>query len=178
MTAIPRSSVRPGPDQARAGTPAGSPNPPGAPAGPKTPGAAVAREVSAAAPGSRTFTLEMPAGLKLVNANERYPHPAVRGRVIAELRKAAWATAHNALRAGRLARMDRVRIIVEYQPPRKTRRRDGGNWAPTGKALIDGCRDAGVIPDDDSAHVLLESYRIGEPFPKGRIVLFITEVPG
>ena len=124
----------------------------------------------------RTFTLEMPAGLKLVNANARYAHPAIRGMDLAELRKAAWAIARNALRAGQLVPLDRCRIVVEYQPPRTTRRRDGGNWAPTGKALIDGCRDAGLFPDDNSEHVTEEAYRIGEPFPKGRVVLFITEV--
>jgi hypothetical protein len=45
--------------------------------------------------------------------------------------------------------------------------------------MIDGCRDAGVFPDDDSRHVVEESYRIGEPYPQGRMVLHVTEVlPG
>lgn len=126
----------------------------------------------------RTWTLAMPAGLRLVNANQSWPHPAVRGNALKELRKAAWAIAHNALRAGEIPRLERVSIVVEYQPPRLTRKRDGGNWAPSGKAYIDGIKNAGVIPDDDSEHVILESYRIGDPFPKGRIVLYITDESG
>jgi hypothetical protein len=120
----------------------------------------------------RVFTLELPAGLELVNANKRYPHPAVRGRVVAEIRKAAWAMALH----DKLPPLERVQIIVEYQPARVTRSRDGGNWAPSGKAAIDGLRDARVLEDDDSSRVMLESYRIGQPHPRGRLVLYILEV--
>ena len=120
----------------------------------------------------RTFVIEMPAGLRLLNANQR-PHWALRSRIVGELRKASFTIA----RRDRIPRLDRVRILVEYQPPQRTRSRDAGNWAPSGKALIDGIRDAKVIPDDNSRHVLEESYRIGEPFPLGRMVVYVTEVP-
>lgn len=119
----------------------------------------------------RTFTIEMPAGLELVNANDRM-HWARKARIVRELRKAGWACARKA----RVPRLDRVRVTVEYQPPTASRARDAGNWAPTGKALIDGCRDAGVLPDDNSKHVEEEAYRIGKPYPRGRIVLVLTEV--
>jgi crossover junction endodeoxyribonuclease RusA len=121
--------------------------------------------------GPRTWTLEMPAGMKLLNANQR-PHWAAKGRIVAALRLAAFACAKNA----HIPPLKQVRIVVEYQPPRKIRKRDGGNWAPTGKALIDGIRDAKIIPDDDSGHVVEEAYRIGEPYPLGRMVVHITEV--
>lgn len=124
-------------------------------------------------PEPRTFTICLPAGLELLNANER-PHWAKKARITRELRKAAWACA----RSARVPRLERATVLVEYQPPPTSRTRDGGNWAPSGKALIDGCRDAGVFPDDNSRHVVQESYKIGEPYPKGRIVLHITEVAG
>ena len=119
----------------------------------------------------RTFRIEMPAGLELVNANDRM-HWAKKARIVRDLRTAGWACAVNA----KVPRLDRVRVTVVYQPPTASRARDAGNWAPTGKALIDGLRDAGVLPDDNSRHVVEEAYRIGEPYPRGRVVLEITEV--
>jgi hypothetical protein len=124
-------------------------------------------------PSPRTFTITLPPGLELLNANDR-PHWAKKARIVRELRRAAWACA----RSARIPRLERATVLVEYQPPPASRTRDAGNWAPTGKALIDGCRDAGVFPDDNSRHVVQESYRIGEPYPKGRIVLRITEAAG
>jgi crossover junction endodeoxyribonuclease RusA len=124
-----------------------------------------------AGPEPRTWTIEMPAGMKLLNANQR-PHWAAKGRIVAALRLAGFACAKNA----HIPPLSLVRIVVEYQPPRKIRTRDGGNWAPTGKALIDGIRDAKILPDDDSSHVAEEAYRIGAPYPLGRMVVHITEV--
>ena len=124
-----------------------------------------------AGPEPRTWTIELPAAMKLLNANQR-PHWAAKGRIVAALRLAAFACAKNA----HIPPLSQVRIVVEYQPPRKIRKRDGGNWAPTGKALIDGIRDAKILPDDDSSHVVEEAYRIGDPYPLGRMVVHITEV--
>lgn len=116
-----------------------------------------------------TYVLEMPPGLRLLNANHR-PHWAVKARITRELRKAAWAIA----RRDRIPPLGQVRIVVEYQPPSNGRRRDAANWAPTGKALIDGLRDAGVIADDNSRQLVEEAYRIGLRYPRGRMVLHIT----
>lgn len=121
----------------------------------------------------RTFVIEMPAGLRLLNANQR-PHWAVKNRITRQLRTASFAIA----KRDKVPRLDRVRIVVEYQPPQRARSRDAGNWAPSGKALIDGLRDAKVLPDDNSRHVVEEAYRIGEPYPAGRMVLHVTEVAG
>lgn len=138
----------------------------------EAPGLVVAGK-SAAGPGihPRTWTVALPAGIRLLNANERL-HWAKRASITRDIRKAAWACA----KAAQVPPLARARIAVEYQPPRKSRTRDGGNWSPSGKAAIDGLRDAGVIRDDESRIVTEEAYRIGEPYPRGRLVLHVTEV--
>lgn len=124
--------------------------------------------------GPRTFTIEFPAGMRLLSANDRY-HWAERGRIIRDIRKAAWALARQA----GIPQLERARIVVEYQPPQTTRRRDGDNIPPvSGKPAIDGLVDARVLPDDSyPRHVAGLEYAIGEPYPKGRLVLHVTEVP-
>ena len=120
---------------------------------------------------ARSWVIELPAGTELLNANQRHGW-RYKARITKDLRETAgWAA-----RIARVPALERVRIAVEYQPPRVTRSRDGGNWAPSGKACIDGLRDAGVLPDDNSRHVLSETYSIGEPYPRGRLVLVISEV--
>lgn len=115
----------------------------------------------------------MPPGMLLLNANQRL-HWSEKGRRVKALREASMVLARNA----RVPLLKCARVVVEYQPPRKSRARDAGNWAPTGKALIDGLRDARVLPDDDSSHLLSEEYRIGPVFEHGRMLLHITEVTG
>lgn len=60
---------------------------------------------------------------------------------------------------------------------------DPGNAAPVVKALLDGLTDAGVWPDDDSAHVIGPDYRreeksTGQPgVHTVRLVLTDQETP-
>ena len=42
------------------------------------------------------------------------------------------------------------------------RRRDVANWAPTVKALVDGCVQAGLLPDDDTAHLIGPDLRVSD----------------
>jgi crossover junction endodeoxyribonuclease RusA len=121
--------------------------------------------------GPRTFTLALPPGLALLSLNDR-GHWAARYRRSEALKKAAWALALSQ----RVPRLERVSVTVEYQP-RDLRRRDGDNIAASAKALIDGLRAAGVLPEDDSRHVTEVTCRIGSLYPKGRLVLTLTEVP-
>lgn len=119
----------------------------------------------------RTWTIEMPAGIRLLNANDRQ-HWGQHYQVTRRLRQTAGWLA----KAAKIPPLEHVRIVVEYQPPTTSRKRDSGNWAPTGKACIDGIRDARVIADDDSTRLVSEEYVIGKPFPRGRIVIHVTEV--
>lgn len=65
-----------------------------------------------------------------------------------ELRR--WA-AHLAA-ATRAPRLGRARVTATVRTSSHGRR-DPLNWAPTIKPLIDGLVDAGVLPDDDAAHL-------------------------
>ena len=121
--------------------------------------------------GSTTWTVELPPGLPLLSLNGR-EHWAVRARYTRTLKKAAWATALQA----KIPRLERVSVVAEYQPPDR-RHRDSDNPAASVKACIDGIVQAGVLPDDESPrYVESVTYRIGEPYPKGRLVLYLTEV--
>lgn len=64
----------------------------------------------------------------------------------------------------------RQRVTVTYQFPDR-RRRDAENLAPTSKAIVDGLRDVGVLPDDDTAHVVGVDSRIGDPIPPNVVPL-------
>ena len=117
-----------------------------------------------------TFTITLPPGLELLSPNQRL-HWAERNRRFQALKKATWALAL----AGHVLRLERAELVVEYQPP-DARRRDADNTpAASGKPCIDGLVAANVLPGDDSRHVAQVVYRIGQPWPKGRLVLHLTE---
>ena len=118
----------------------------------------------------RTFTIPLPPGLKLLSLNDRL-HYGARYRRSQDLKKAACVMALKA----RIPRLERVSIVVEYQP-RDRRHRDPDNIAASAKALIDGLRAARVLAEDDSRHVAEVTCQIGELYPKGRLVLHLTEV--
>ena len=122
---------------------------------------------------ARSWTLELPAGLKVLSLNSRL-HWAEKGRRARELKKAAWAVAISR----RVPQLDRISVIVEYQPPDK-RHRDADNVGPpSGKYAIDGLVAAKVIPDDESPRYVADiQYEIGPVYPHGRLVLHVTEVP-
>lgn len=120
---------------------------------------------------ARTWTIELPAGLPLLSQNSRL-HYYERNRRVQALKKAAWALALQA----KLPRLERARIVVEYQPL-DSRDTDPDNVPPaSGKPCIDGLVAARVLPDDSSRYVTDVQGRIGPRFPKGRIVLHVTEV--
>lgn len=120
---------------------------------------------------SRTWTIALPAGLKLLSPNQRL-HWSERNRRFQSLKKAAWAMALNA----RIPALEHVTVTAEYQPP-DGRHRDPDN-APAAslKPCIDGLVAAGVLAGDDRRHVSEVACRIGERYPKGRLLITITEV--
>ena len=126
-------------------------------------------------PGELTYTVALPAGLPLLNANRsRREHWAVVRRIARDIRLASCATA----RSQRIPLLERVRIVYVVHPTPQTRKRDPANWAESAKAAVDGIVDAGVLVDDDSTRVIGPDPRLGEPVKGGQLVLHITPITG
>lgn len=166
------------------GNPGCSPGTSAAGKGPGQPGKSAGERDGLTGPGSfrlasdapavpRSWTLEMPAGIRLLSLNDRR-HWAEKGRITRDLRHAAWALARQA----QIPPLGKAKITVEYQPPLVTRRRDLDNVGPaSGKPCIDGiCTDGRVLAGDDKRYLTEVTYLIGEPYPRGRLVLTVTEV--
>lgn len=109
---------------------------------------------------------------ELLNANKRL-HWAVRARMTADLK----ADAYRVARAAKVPRMDRIRVVgVVHAPDR--RRRDPHNLYPTLKAYIDGIVAAGVLIDDDAAHLVGVEMVMGSPARPLRLSVEIHPVDG
>jgi crossover junction endodeoxyribonuclease RusA len=135
-----------------------------------TPAPAVSGEAAGA--GTRTWTLMLPPGLPLLSLNHRL-HWAETARRKKGIRTAAWAVT----KQQKVPFLGRIRVTGEYQPPDR-RKRDEDNLAVSLKAAIDGIRDAGVVLDDTADLVTFAGVRIGERYPRGRLLIHITELPG
>ena len=130
-------------------------------------GARSPREVGSS---PRTWVLEFPAGMKLLSLND-HSHWRVRYSRGEVIRKAAWALA----RAAHVPPLQRIAVSAEYQPPDR-RKRDEDNLTLSVKSVIDGIKAAGVVLDDSSEYVRYDGCRIGERYPKGRLVITVTEI--
>lgn len=94
------------------------------------------------------WEIALPAGLKLLNANQR-PHHQQRARLTRAIR-------HEALVASLAARVPELGevFVLGYVHPKSRRRFDPANLYPSFKPFIDGALvDAGVVPDDDAVHL-------------------------
>lgn len=105
---------------------------------------------------------------KWPSANDRYGHWAPRARVTADWRRLGCQTARRAWKGAPPIAVP-VRVEVTFHRPDR-RRYDVGNLALTSKATIDGLVDAGVLVDDDSAHVIGPDLRAGETGPRRFVV--------
>jgi crossover junction endodeoxyribonuclease RusA len=118
----------------------------------------------------RTWRIEFPPGMPLLNANNRL-HFRAKARIVAQIRETAWGLAKEA----KIPLLERARIDGYYDPPDK-RTRDAANWADTAKAATDGLVDAHVLPDDSSEYLEGPFMHIGQVRKPGRFVLFVTEL--
>lgn len=130
----------------------------------------------------RTFTLTLPAGLPLLNANQR-PHHRVRAKLTAAIRAAAMnACSEDPVMRAALAAVPagepllRNAWILGVLHPDSRRRCDPANWYPSFKAAVDGIVEAGVLDDDDHTRVLGPDMRLGPVVRGGRISLHIHEM--
>lgn len=118
---------------------------------------------------------------QLINANVRLHWREDRKRSRDLRAVAGWQA-----RAARIPGLTSARIVARVTWP-DARRRDAHNLGPTGKHLIDGLVDAGVLPDDSDRHLIGPDWRTtDEPLPRSqwlvagtvpttRIVLEITD---
>jgi crossover junction endodeoxyribonuclease RusA len=127
---------------------------------------------------SLTYTVTLPAGLRLLNSNQR-PHYRIRHEVTKELRAAAHeaVTDHPALmdalavaKPGPL--FQRAHVLGILRPP-SARRADPANWYPSFKAAVDGLVDAGLLDDDDHTRLVGPDMRLGEKVKGGQLILVI-----
>lgn len=130
---------------------------------------------------TRTYTITLPAGLRLLNANQRL-HYRRRAEINAALRGAAMEAATNniTLRKALIAAnpepvLQRAHIIGVLHPGDRSRR-DPANWYPSFKAAVDGLVDAGVLEDDDHTRLIGPDMRLGHRVKGSQIVLHIREL--
>lgn len=125
---------------------------------------------------SRTWILTIPASQPWLNANGRR-----QPRHLAPVIRAWRDDAHQLARAAKLPRLGRAHILATLRFTDR-RRRDGHNYYPTLKAVVDGLVDYGLLADDSSKFLDGPDIRIGEPVtrspygPSGEVVLTIREV--
>ena len=119
------------------------------------------------------LTLTIPAPCDWLNANERL-HWAEKARRTRIWRHAAHGAVLGQHRG--LAFTVPVRIVVTIHKPRAGRY-DATNWAPTGKALIDGLVDSGLLEDDDNTRVIGPDMRAGEKRAEPCVVVRVEAIP-
>jgi len=137
-------------------------------------------EVPAATPaaGPGPFVITLPAGLRLLNANQRL-HYKRKGEYTAKLRSAAMEAVSEcpalmaALAAAKPDPLFQRAHILGVLHPRTDGRRDPANWYPSFKAAVDGLVDAGVLEDDDHTRLLGPDMRLGEKRKRGQLVLVV-----
>ena len=131
------------------------------------------------AAGPRPYVITLPAGLDLINANQRI-HEKARARLTKKIRAAATeAVSENPALIDALAAakpgplFERAHILGVLCPSTYGRRRDPANWYGSFKAAVDGLVDAGLLDDDDHEHVVGPDMRLGEKVKGGQIVLIV-----
>ncbi|MFI9845130.1 hypothetical protein ACIHFD_49485 [Nonomuraea sp. NPDC051941] len=120
---------------------------------------------------ARTYVLQMPAGMALRNENDRGHWGTLSRKTKALRRTAYWQT-----KAAKIPAMQKASVVGVYEPPTPHPRRDPANWYPSFKAVVDGMIDAGMLPDDNSERLEGPDMRIGDVHPKGRLVLYVTDL--
>ncbi|WP_405695218.1 hypothetical protein OHA99_09285 [Streptomyces coelicoflavus] len=129
---------------------------------------------------TESFTITLPAGLPLLNANRRTHHHirATRTRTIRAAAIEAVADHRPLMEALAAAKpgvlFERARI-VGYLRPARAGRADPANWYPSFKAAVDGLVDAGLLEDDDHTRLVGPDMRLGSKVAGGQLVLVIHD---
>lgn len=119
------------------------------------------------------IVLTVPAPCAWINANDRGMHWGAKARLTRQWRDAAcWAA-----KAAKMPTFAGQVHIEAHVHKVHGRSYDASNWAPTAKAAIDGLRDAGVLLEDDNAHVVGPDMRAGHRAPEGAFLRLIITPP-
>ena len=127
----------------------------------------------------RVFVIQLPPGQELLNSNDRR-NRYVEARLVKNLRNTACQIAQ----AQKVPLLDRVHITGIHRPV-NNRVRDAANLYPSYKAAIDGLVSAGVLSNDDDAHVVgpdmvtgpIDQVAKARKLPSGSLILVLTELP-
>jgi len=130
-------------------------------------------------PDPRVFVIELPPGLELLNSNDRRNRYA-ETRVRKCIRESAWGAA----KKQKVPLLERVHIIGVHRPV-NNRVRDAANLYPSFKAAVDGIVQAGVLINDDDAHVVgpdmvtgpIDQVAKARKLRHGSLLLVLTELP-
>ena len=133
----------------------------------------------AAEPRPTPFVITLPAGLYLINANQRI-HEKARARLTKKIRAAAMEAVSECpslMDALAAAKPDplfaRAHILGVLCPSTYGRRRDPAIWYGSFKAAVDGLVDAGLFEDDDHTRVVGPDMRLGRVVKGGQLVLVV-----
>lgn len=116
------------------------------------------------------YVLTIPAPDAWMNANDRH-HWAKKAKLTRKWREAAaWAA-----RRADLPRFENRVHVTVFIHKTHGRSYDASNWAPTGKAAVDGLRDAGVLIDDSNRYVIGPDMRAGARATEGAYMRLLIE---
>ena len=136
------------------------------------------RPAATTAAGPRPYVIELPAGLTLLNANQRW-HYKRRMEYTGKIRSAVMEAVSecpalmDALAAAKPGVLFERAHILGVLHPRTNGRCDPANWYPSFKAAVDGLVDAGLFEDDDHTRVLGPDMRLGTVVKRGQLVLVV-----
>lgn len=117
-----------------------------------------------------TYEIRLPWPAPPLSLNDRGDWKARYGKTRAVRKVAA-----SFVRAAHIAPASRIRVTLTYHP-RDGRRRDEDNLVATLKPICDGIVDAGVVVDDDPAHMAKDMPVITTPDTKDPRLLLTIEV--
>jgi crossover junction endodeoxyribonuclease RusA len=126
--------------------------------------------------GVECHTITLPYTKPPLSLNDRGQTPGARAArsAVAALIKRDTATL---VRAADIGPQKAIHVRLHYRP-KDRRRRDADNLVATLKPCLDGLVAAGVIPDDNPAHLDWSAPRIHEPATDRKPLLWLTVTVG
>lgn len=122
-----------------------------------------------------TWSLYLPYRTPPLSLNQRFPHWGAEYRIKQQVKKAVVILA----RQNGIPPLKAITAELHWLKA-DNRRADADNIAPTLKPCLDGLVAAGVLPDDDSDHVLRTSTKVllkrDRALPGAHVVLHIRDM--